>query len=489
MSVNSSGEIVIAGSTSATDLPTTIGAYSRQCNCESVGFIAKFAPGGSKLLWATLLPPAQGADPSVPIFSTVAIAAMAVAADGSVIVGGTIDGDVPEIPGALQPVAPNPNANHGSGILSRIDSLGQRLLFSTYFGGGFAKGVSGIHALGLDSQAIWIAGGSPPSILPPSAVTTPSGPTYVAGISMDGSAVISALNAPAEATGQAIAVTQHGVFSLGTSGSLLIGNSATAPSLLGVANSTGSRVSGSVAPLQLVSFYGVGLGPATPLNAQTETQQLASVVTSSLGGVQVLFDGVASPLLFVGPNQINAIVPLEVSQHDRTTVQIVTPTGTVAGPALRVVPSQPQVFSNGTTPGGAYKAAAALNQDSTVNSLTNPAKFGSIVTVWATGAGLFNQNFIDGTILNAGGPLPPYAFNQVAIRYPVSVVTSEATTTGLNGIQSVRVLYAGAAPNAVQGVIQINFMLTDQYQYQLQIGSALSEPFFIYAPGISFGSP
>ena len=54
-------------------------------------------------------------------------------------------------------------------------------------------------------------------------------------------------------------------------------------------------------------------------------------------------------------------------------------------------------------------------------------------------------------------------------------------------LASVQVLYAGAAPDAVQGVVQINFVLPNGGlpEFQLQVGSALSDPFYIYQPGFS----
>lgn len=82
------------------------------------------------------------------------------------------------------------------------------------------------------------------------------------------------------------------------------------------------------------------------------------------------------------------VAPREVARVEVTQVQIVSPAGTIAGPALRVRPSQPQVFG---TAGPSGYDAAALNQDGTVNSITNPASSGSIVTIWATGAGQFSN--------------------------------------------------------------------------------------------------
>ena len=44
--------------------------------------------------------------------------------------------------------------------------------------------------------------------------------------------------------------------------------------------------------------------------------------------------------------------------------------------------------------------AAALNQDGTINSQTNPAQSGSYVSIWATGIGYSTGT--DGQIANAG---------------------------------------------------------------------------------------
>jgi uncharacterized protein (TIGR03437 family) len=90
-----------------------------------------------------------------------------------------------------------------------------------------------------------------------------------------------------------------------------------------------------------------------------------------------------------------------------------------------------------------------------LNSKANPAAPGSIVAVWATGAG-----FLD---------------------LPVSVLRSEG---GL--AYSLEVLYADQAPGMVTGVIQINFRLPSAAQvastlgFQLLIGEALSDLFQVY---------
>src|ERR1035438_7753114 len=50
-----------------------------------------------------------------------------------------------------------------------------------------------------------------------------------------------------------------------------------------------------------------------------------------------------------GPTQINTIIPSVVYLHDFTHVQIVTPTGTIDGPTLALIPAVPDIFQNSAT--------------------------------------------------------------------------------------------------------------------------------------------
>jgi uncharacterized protein (TIGR03437 family) len=73
-----------------------------------------------------------------------------------------------------------------------------------------------------------------------------------------------------------------------------------------------------------------------------------------------------------------------------------------------------------------------------VNSVSNPARPGSIVVLWATGAGETEPQGLDGRL--ATGTLPkPLA--------PVSVL--------IDG-RYAEILYAGAAPGLVAGLMQVN---------------------------------
>ena len=51
----------------------------------------------------------------------------------------------------------------------------------------------------------------------------------------------------------------------------------------------------------MVAIFGVNLGPATPAGLQLDA---SGSVATTLAGTQVLFDGVASPLIFASAGQI-----------------------------------------------------------------------------------------------------------------------------------------------------------------------------------------
>jgi uncharacterized protein (TIGR03437 family) len=221
------------------------------------------------------------------------------------------------------------------------------------------------------------------------------------------------------------------------------------PSLVGLANAASPHVSPVAAIFELVSLYGTGLGPSTAVNGTVVNGQ----APTSLGDVQVLFDGVAAQLLYVGPNQINAVVPYRPNS-DRSAVQVVTPSGTIDGLTVSNRPSEPEVFLAPAAPGRSA-GAAAINQDGTVNSIKNPAAPESVVSIWVSGSG--NGAF------------------------PVAVSASQQTL-----FASLEVLYAGQAPGLVMGVDQINFWLPSSganmsmLGLELQIGNAASDGFFVY---------
>jgi len=223
------------------------------------------------------------------------------------------------------------------------------------------------------------------------------------------------------------------------------------PQVTAVANSANFLI-GAIAPGELVSIFGANLGPAMPVGAQLDnTGHLAH----RLSQTKVYFNGVSAPLLYASANQVNAIVPFGISPAK---IQLQVQNGSQFSPnaPVTIAPASPAIFSKDGTGG---RIAAIINQNGTTNSYSNPAPHGSVITLYATGAGQTNPGGSDGLITPTGN-------------YPVPELPVKFFIDG----QAANVLYAGAAPGQVQGVIQINARVpasasTGQVQIMLQVGS------------------
>lgn len=206
------------------------------------------------------------------------------------------------------------------------------------------------------------------------------------------------------------------------------GNAGSRLQSTGVLNAA-SLLSGPVAPGEIVTLIGAGIGPALSL------QPASSASSVTLGGASVLFDGRPAPLLFASQNQINAVVPYEVAGQENTQVSVTNGGELIAGFPVSVASAAPAIFTldaSGTGPG------AILNQDTTVNSASNPASRGSVVVLFATGAGQTDPPGEDG---QAASETLAYSALPVLVQ--------------IGGIQA-EVLYAGGAPGLIAGVLQIN---------------------------------
>jgi uncharacterized protein (TIGR03437 family) len=456
MVLSPSGDIVVAGITDAFDLPVTPGVLGTTCVCGydlgSAGFAAKFSSSVPRtLVWSTFLSPTQALSPFGP---SVRIDAVALDAANNVVIGGSAPNTFPTTPGVVQPSLPA--GSQAGGLVAKLNSSATHLIWSTFFGGSdYGREGAEVNALVIDLRGrIIITGKADSNVLPAVNGVLVSGPSYVARLSADGTALEDLYPGPDNSRGAGLALTPAGNFvALGQAGTIWIETDTSGGSLLAIANAASGPASEFVAPSELLSLYGMGIGPQTAQGGQVQN----GAFTSSLGGYQVLFDGIAAPLLYAGPTQINTIVPKEVSGQDFTHLQVVSPSGTIDGPLLAVRPAEPSIFQNSLT-----GLAAALNQDGSSNSPQNPAKAGSIVTMFASGGG--TETWTNGRLVptNQAGPAS----------LPVSILAAGRT--------SLEVLYAGDAPGLVAGVMQINFRLPeklsfgDTFAVQLEVGGAIS---------------
>jgi uncharacterized protein (TIGR03437 family) len=118
------------------------------------------------------------------------------------------------------------------------------------------------------------------------------------------------------------------------------------------ANLSGGQNAGLVAPGTLVTITGNFLSDTTA----TAVPNSQGYYPNKLGGVELYFDGILAPLLYVSPTQINAQLPFEVSDANGVTAFVRTErtngdTTATVSIAIPVVASSPGIFAqNGAEP-------------------------------------------------------------------------------------------------------------------------------------------
>jgi uncharacterized protein (TIGR03437 family) len=228
-----------------------------------------------------------------------------------------------------------------------------------------------------------------------------------------------------------------------------------------------SYATDALSPGEIVAIFGSNLGPANPVGIQLDA---SGSVSTTIADTQVLFDGVPGPMVWASAGQVNAVVPFGVSSQT-TQVQVQYQGRLSNAVAMTVAPSSPGVFS---LDGSGTGQGAVLNQDGGVNSADSPAPSGSVIVLYATGAGQFSPPGIDGAVVSAD--------NLPAPVLPVSVQI---------GGQNAKVIYAGGAPGIVEGVLQVNVEIPagvtpgPSVPLLLQVGDRTSQPGLTVAVGTS----
>jgi len=147
-----------------------------------------------------------------------------------------------------------------------------------------------------------------------------------------------------------------------------ISTNATVTAAVSGATLSGGGDAASIAPGSLVSIMGPNLSDGTA-SAPPGAQSLPT----NLGGVEVYFNGVRAPLLYVSPNQINAQVPFQFQFNNSGSITAwvrtqhadgsVTVTNTVG---VTVVTANPGIFAG---PGNDPRPAIALHASSYASAL------------------------------------------------------------------------------------------------------------------------
>ncbi|MGB7763214.1 MAG: SBBP repeat-containing protein [Bryobacteraceae bacterium] len=546
------GDIFLAGSTFTTPgvfppYPTTPGAYQTTftpvcfptgmgggCMLSSPQYVTRLSADGTQLIYSTYLSGPSGASNS----------GLAVDGTGNAYVTGdamTIEWGI-VAPATDYPYTVTPGAGDRVGMfLTKLDPTGSKLVWSVPQGG---------SALALDADGNPVVGGysftgptySAYGPAPPPAGNTPAA-CLPNGTTVQSSAYVQRFNAQDGSTlatqllSASVSSSSASAIEVEPDGRILLAGGAypdvplspgvvfsqaaqrTVPGVflaafdlsqpaagpqLGCVNDAATlSLVGPVAPGQLVSLFGYELGPQTGVSGFASNQ---TSFPTSLANVQVTFDGVPAPLLYVSSSQINAQVPFEVASNASTVMTVsVAPdsAGAYATAATRmfaVAGSSPSLFLNLSAPTpncsplafsfNGFTPLVALNSDGSLNGCGNPAKPGSTVTVFLNGvAAMPNGSFpatgsiagsntgaidsqmdvrggsalvYDGDVDSlAAGPLFPVpgsigGLDQLAIQLPgtaASGLQAVSLAVAINGIPAGPLAYSPQAASAIQQAV------------------------------------
>jgi uncharacterized protein (TIGR03437 family) len=467
VAVDAAGEAYLTGNTNTTNLPTTSGAFLTK---GTGAFVAKVNAAGSALAYLTYISAtnfvyAPNTNPAV-----IAAAITVDPAGDAYLAGATFDPSFPATTGAYQTTFAGPyqpGVNYPlpptDVFALKLNPSGSALVWATYIGG---TGADAAKSVALDASGnVWLTGTTASTQFPNAQGWSNSG-DFLTGINPSGSALVYSARYPSDAVSQSVAADSTGLLHVaGPTGivSTIAPGGTPLMRIFGIADAAYGPLLGRIVPAELISIYGPHIGPATPVTATATS----GFLPTSLAGVKVLVNGVAVPLLYVSDSQINAVAPQAATPNSSMTVQIVSNSVTSPSFPATVVAADPQVFQN---PVG---TAAAVNQDGTLNSAANPAKAGSIVSIWATGAGSIYPRPPDGQISTAAQDYECCQIGALVVRSSSFVQAPQPLPV---------VSYAGAAPGMVAGIVQINFQVPPYIDTPGTLG------FSVFASGQSSGT-
>ncbi len=373
-----------------------------------------------------------------------------------------------------------------TGYVTKINATGTGLIWSTYFGGSYTDQITGM-AVGPTGD-IFVSGRAGSSDLP-ALEGTPDGcrPSagqelgFVARLAPDGTTAGPAQlvegapdcsyfscftlydELPSYQAGWPLALRPDGTALVaGTNGTLASIDFSSTSRVACVVDPADNVQLRSVAPGQLLSLFGTDLAPAAPFIP-------SGGVAASSAAFGVFFNGIPAPILYSAAQQINVQVPYEIDGQTTVQMQVLgkqTPLPVSETRTLDVVERQPAVFLSPAAFGSPFpgytvcggmvaigEAAAALNADGTLNDCTNPAIAGSIVTVFLDGLGPVTPAQATGTLAQA----PAVTLTPGVVALDSNLIPFNSPTRSL--------------PGSITGVAQV--------QFQVPPGSGPAMPFLV----------
>jgi uncharacterized protein (TIGR03437 family) len=463
IAIDAAGNVTVAGQTTSADFPVTKGAFQPKLAGVRNNFLTRLDPAGNMLMSTYL----GGSGSDSP-------AAVALDGAGNIdLAGQTTSLDFPTTAGTFQPAANVPAWNNSSpgGFVAQVSPNGSSLNWGSYvmsndIGLGRPNVQVGVSQMAVTPAGDIYLGGISGVGFP----TTPSAPQvcllapastngFVAHLSAQGSlldatylnTVIGTDRVPSGGSevsevfglkpmaGNSVLVAWHSSGSDAVSNLQFGSGGWAAPACLSTSplNAATQDAGAGIAPGELVTLTGYGIGPEIGAVYQPNAQ---GQIPTELAGVQVSINNEAVPVLYAQSRQINVVAPTDLTVGSSTGVEV-RYQGQQFGPFLTAVTyATPGIFRlqvSQTT------AAVAMNQDTTLNSPSNPAPRGSIVTVWTTGYGNTAPACVSGGLNDPQAE--PLSLNVNAMIY--------------DGTEVYPVTYAGSSPGLACGIVQVNFQI------------------------------
>jgi uncharacterized protein (TIGR03437 family) len=476
VAVDSQDNIYVAGvPPGSTEPAATPGAYQGKpstffCGCPFLNFpcggdqfVASVTPDLSRTRFLTYITAKYGAVPAY----------IAVDATGDVLIAGaTAAPGYPTTPDSYQPNytaasktvltcgPPIPmEVTSPSGYVTLVKADGSGLIFSTFFSGSKSDSVS---FAALTSAGIYLGGQAGSADLPGFDGTVPS-PCLPAGfvtrMALDGSAISSTHTPP----GTPVAYdSTTGTLLLVSGSDLLRFDPSTATPIACLLDAADSNPVTSVAPGELLAMYGRFLYfennpsaiPINPVNGLFP-------VTSQ--GLSVVANLTSAPLLYVSEQQVNFQAPYEIAGSSQTNVTVtysdINGNSVSDSRTLKVAASNPVAFL--AQPSIVNQSfPLALNADGTVNSQTDPAAAGSVVTIFLDGLGVTSPPPTTGLVnkspsvpLNLSLAVTPYCDGTFCYPAP-SFVSASPAPGSISGVTQVQLL-APANPHPANAFLVV----------------------------------
>jgi trimeric autotransporter adhesin len=168
---------------------------------------------------------------------------------------------------------------------------------------------------------------------------------------------------------------------------------------VGAVTNGASGLTGPIAPAELVTIWGTGLGPSTLANYQPNSN---GYIPTNTGGTTVYVNGVLAPVVYAWSNQVGILVPYE-STPGPGLISVVYGGAVSLQLPVTIAPTSPGLFTADYTGVG---QALAINPDGSVNTTSSPVPAGQVIYLYATGYGLVTPPVPDGAPNNPGFGTP-----------------------------------------------------------------------------------